>query len=73
MKKILFWINSGTMNIFGLSKILEEDLTYQKFGIFDVTEKQKKFFENQKLVNFEKTYFYHDYMQKKEKPKLLAK
>ena len=66
MKKILFWINSGTMNIFGLSKILEEDLTYQKFGIFDVTEKQKKFFENQKLVNFEKTYFYHDYMQKKE-------
>ena len=64
-KKILFWINSGTMNIFGLAKYLQNDIDAEFFAIYDVTDKPKKFFQEQKLTNFQKIWFYHDFMQKK--------
>ena len=64
-KKILFWINSGTMNIFGLAKYLQNDINAEFFAIYDVTDKPKKFFREQKLVNFQKSWFYHDFIQKK--------
>ena len=64
-KKILFWINSGTMNIFGLAKYLQNDIDAEFFAIYDVTDKPKKFFQKQKLTNFQKIWFYHDFMQKK--------
>jgi len=64
-KKILFWINSGTMNIFGLTKYLQNDIDAEFFAIYDVTDKPKKFFQEQKLTNFQKIWFYHDFMQKK--------
>ena len=64
-KKILFWIESGTMNIFGLAKYLQNDINAEFFAIYDVTDKPKKFFQEQKLVNFQKSWFYHDFIQKK--------
>ena len=64
-KKILFWINSGTMNIFGLAKYLQNDMDAEFFAIYDVTDRPKKFFQEQKLVNFQKIWFYHDFIQKK--------
>ena len=64
-KKILFWINSGTMNIFGLAKYLQNDIDAEFFAIYDVTDKPKKFFQEQKLTNFQKIWFYHDFVQKK--------
>ena len=64
-KKILFWINSGSMNIFGLSKYLQPDTDAEFFAIYDVTDKPKKFFQDQKIVNFKKIWFYHDFINKK--------
>ena len=67
-KKILFWINSGTMSIFGLAKYLQEDNTDTEFfAIYDVTEKPKKYFEKQNLVNFKNFWFYHDLIKDKNK------
>ena len=65
-KKILFWINSGTMNIFGLAKYLQEkDREIEFFAVYDVTEKPKKYFEKQNLVNFQEIWFYHDFIKNK--------
>ena len=35
-KKILFWIESGTMNIFGVAKYLQNDINAEFFAIYDV-------------------------------------
>ena len=64
-KKILFWIESGTIMIFGVAKYLQNDINAEFFAIYDVTDKPKKFFQEQKLVNFQKSWFYHDFIQKK--------
>ena len=64
-KKILFWIDSGAMNIFGLAKYIQNDMDAEFFAIYDVTDEPKKFFQKQKLVNFQKIWFYHDFIQKK--------
>ena len=53
-KKILFWIESGTMNIFGVAKYLQNDINAEFFAIYDVTDKPKKFFREQKLHFFSK-------------------
>ena len=53
MKKILFWINSGTMSIFGLSKYLQDEIDGEFYAIYDIPEKPKKFFQEQKFIDFE--------------------
>ena len=60
--KLLFWIDQGLLH-FGLAKFIQENLDCEIYSIFEVTEKVKKFFQNQKIVNFEKKWFYHDYLQ----------
>ena len=66
--KLLFWIDQGLLH-FGLAKFIQENLDCEIYSIFEVTEKAKKFFQNQKIVNFEKKWFYHDYILKqKSKP-----
>jgi hypothetical protein len=37
------------------------------FGVVDTNTKPKIFFKNQKLVNFKKLWFYHDYIKKNSK------
>jgi len=63
MKKILFWINSGTMSIFGLSKYLQDEIDGEFYAIYDIPEKPKKFFQEQKFIDFEKTWFYNDFIE----------
>ena len=63
--KIIFWINDD-LSLLGLPKILQEKYNFDIFGIFDITDKQKKFFEKQKLVNFSKIWFFHDHIYKTE-------
>ena len=46
-----------------LKKIYDADF----FAVVDVTNRQKSFFKNQKLVEFKKTWFYHDFMNQKIK------
>lgn len=61
--KILFWLN-GFLLHFSLAYYLQSQLDADFYGIIDINSKPKKFFQNQKLVNFEKVWFFHDHMKK---------
>ena len=61
--KIIFWINDD-LSALALPKILQEKYNFDIFGIFDITDKPKKFLEKQKLVNFSKLWFFHDHISK---------
>ena len=59
--KILFWLDQH-LKQFCLSYYLQKEIDATCFAIIDITNNPRKFFENQKFVNFEKTWFYHDYV-----------
>ena len=61
--KIIFWFNDH-LSLLGLPKILQEKYNFDIFGIFDITDKQKKFLKKQKLINFSKIWFFHDHISK---------
>ena len=60
-KRILFFLNND-ISKFGIIKKLQEKFDAEYYGIIDVTNKPRKFFEYQHLVEFEKIWFYHDYV-----------
>ena len=64
--KIIFWLNDDLSGL-GLPKILQEKHGFDIFGIFDVTDKPKKFLTKQKLINFSKIWFFHDHICKTNK------
>jgi len=64
------WINS-TLTYFGLAKYLQELYDCELYAIIDVTDRPKKFFQEQDLVRFQKVWFYHDHVNNiKKKPDL---
>tara|TARA_Y100000996_G_scaffold213798_1_gene167895 strand:+ start:815 stop:2317 length:1503 start_codon:yes stop_codon:yes gene_type:complete len=64
--KLLFWIDQALFH-YGLAKYIQENLDCEMYSIFEVTENAKKFFKKQKIVNFEKTWFFHDNILKQKK------
>jgi len=64
--KLLFWINTFFMH-FSLAYYLQSQLDADFFGIIDVNSKPKKFFENQKLVDFKKNWYFHDHIDLNQK------
>ena len=64
--KIVFWMNDA-LSFVGVPKTLQEKYGFEIFGIFDVTDKSKKFLAKQKLINFSKIWFFHDYIHKTNK------
>lgn len=58
-KRIIFWIDGAFTN-FCVSYFLQKKINANFFCIIDSSGHQKSFFENQKLVNFRKKWFYHD-------------
>ena len=64
--KIFFWIDNLYVHFF-LAKALQENTNCKLFGLFEVTDKPKKYFEKQDLVKFEKIWFYYDYIKKIDK------
>jgi len=69
-KKILFWVDI-VMAHFGLAYQLQQKLDVEMFAIIDTPNKPKKMFKNQKIINFQKTWFFHDHIKKTlEKPDL---
>jgi hypothetical protein len=62
-KKLLFWIN-GVMLHFGLAYYLQQKLDSDFYAVIDVSNNPKKMFLNQKLVNFQKTWYFHDHIKK---------
>jgi len=57
--KLMFWIDM-VFYYFGLAKSLQEMFDCELFTIIECTDKPKKFFMEQKIVNFKKFWFYHD-------------
>ena len=64
-KKILVWIDRSLVN-FVLAKYLQENIECELYSIYDVIEKPKEYFEKQKLVKFEKSWYFHDHILKTE-------
>ena len=55
---------------FGLAKSLQEKYDCDLFAIIDITNKSKKFFQEQQLVKFQKFWFYHDHISTTKKADL---
>jgi len=63
-KKIFFWLDADLTN-FCVSYYLQKIIDAEFYAIIDVPDRQKKFYQQQKLVQFRKNWFYHDFMNKK--------
>ena len=60
-EKILFWLDSNLLS-FCISYFLQKKTDYELFALIDITNKSKKFFQEQKLVTFSESWFYHDHI-----------
>ena len=68
--KLLFWIDTDKIHFF-LAKYIQDNLDCEMYSIFEITDKPKIFFQNQKFIKFKKIWFYYDYILKtKRKPDL---
>lgn len=67
--KIIFWIDAFLLH-YCLAYNLQNKYDAEYYAIIDVTEKPKNFFLNQKLIDFQKIWFYHDYININSKPDL---
>ena len=65
--KILFWCGVDFTH-FCLSYYMQTKHDAEYYGIIDITNKTKKFFQQQKLVSFKKTWYFHDHITSKKKP-----
>ena len=65
-EKIIFW-NDGSFTAFLLANSLRKKINGEFYAIFDVTDRQKPFYQKQKLVDFKKVWFFHDAITKSRK------
>ena len=68
-KKIIFWL-AADLTYFGLAKFIHDKYDSDIFAIIDVTQKPKKFFQEQDIVKFSKIWFFHDHIVKNHQPDL---
>jgi hypothetical protein len=68
-KKILFWLDQD-LSYFCMSYYLKDMHNSDFYAIVDITNKPKKFFQEQKLVPFKKTWYFHDHINSKKKADL---
>tara|TARA_B110000014_G_C20098316_1_gene576055 strand:+ start:364 stop:1881 length:1518 start_codon:yes stop_codon:yes gene_type:complete len=69
-KKILFWIDVDSLFLF-IAHVFQNKTNSQLYSIYDVPDKTQNFFKNQNLVDFKKSWFFHEHIQKnKQKPDL---
>jgi hypothetical protein len=57
--KILFWIDSNLLYI-GIAEFLKEKYDAKYYAITDLSEQLASFFEEQKIIEFEKTWSFRD-------------
>ena len=67
--KVIFWLSADLLP-FCLAYYFQKKFDGEIFAIYDLTNKPKKFFEEQKLVNFSKKWFYRDHVKINNKPKI---
>lgn len=59
--KIIIWDN-GNFFPFMLCNSLKDLGNFDFYAVIDITDRTKKFFENQQFLKFEKIWFYHDHI-----------
>jgi len=64
--RVFFWLDADVTD-FCISYYLQKISDAEFYAIIDITNMPKKFFQEQKLVQFKKIWFYHDFMNKKIK------
>ena len=57
-----------SFEFFGIANAIKKQYDCELFGLFDLTEKQSQFFKKQKIVHFEKKWFLHNHILKKNTP-----
>jgi len=70
VEKILFFLTNDYTH-YCLAHTFQKKYDSKMYAISEVTSRPKKFFQNQKLVNFENIWFLHDHIKKKIKPDLV--
>jgi len=65
-QKIIFWLDAD-LTSYCLAYYLQQRIDAEFYAIIDITNRAKEFFLNQKLVTFQKVWFYHDYVMKSTK------
>ena len=55
--KIIFW-DQGDFLSFLLANSLQKKINGEFYGIFDVPDRKKSFYQKQKLVDFKKIWFF---------------
>ena len=53
-----------TLMPFFVANNIHKKNEYDLYALIDITNKPKKFFEEQKLVKFKKIWYYHDFLNK---------
>ena len=67
--KIIFWFSADLLP-YCLSHFFQKKFDGELFGIYDLTNKPKKFFKKQNFIDFSKIWFYHDHISSKNKADL---
>ena len=65
--KIIFWLDAFLLN-FCFAHDLQKKHDCELYAVVDVTNRTKKFFEEQNFVNFKKQWFLHDHIKKTVNP-----
>lgn len=66
-KKIIFWEDQGLLQ-YSVAYWLQKKLDCKMYAIIDSTDRPKVFFKNQKLVKFDKIWFFHEHIAKNKIP-----
>ena len=61
--KIIVWLGSDLTH-YCLAYYLQQKFDCDLYAIVDVTNKPKRFFQEQQLVKFKKIWFFHDHIKK---------
>jgi len=67
--KIIFWMDAFLLH-YSIAHYMQKKYDAEYYAVFDISNKPKKFFQHQKLVNLKKSWFYHDEINPNEKPDL---
>jgi len=65
--KILCWL-SGDLTHYFMLHYLQKNYDCELYAILDVTNRVKKFFKQQQIVEFEKLWFFHDHIKTNLQP-----
>jgi len=65
-EKIIFWID-GNPFTYVLANSLQDKINGDFYSIIDITDRPKKFFQEQKFVNFKKSWYFHEHIDSNPK------